>query len=544
MASLPSATAQLRLNSTGTTPFRTVPVSHKAIENKNVMNELLGQELRDVLFEVPFDKFMTAFFDPTLATDKKRYEDIALDCLDEMTVGERRKGKPEARKASRVQDVKSELESDTGETDGDEFGTYRWRSKRAKLTKKRPFSDSFGTKQWPNSSSEDAMYRRRAGNSSSFFQVEVATEKPHKLMERIRKFYRRKGVTGDEAWPIPVDLCSEPTYLKLDIAMLLLGSTGRLEDDDVYWKDVRVSFEVKKSNAFDIALVTQICRYSRAVKLDQFDRNISYTVVITANQCRALRWDSAACYLTTPLLYHENPATFIELIGRLASLDPISLGYDKAFSNAGLVTKGSWERMQTTPRIIPTLPRPLVEGDGTKIPPPPTTDPNHPNPKIYLLDRTPVTAAADLNFCRSTFVWGAHEIQNNVVQTRLIVIKQNHQDERRPHEGAFYQITNGFRSGRVARLMCSQELSHTREYHNREALGVLGYYVLRSSKSKAQSAGRRASTPERENDLEFSGDELEDEEGGKEGEGDISMEPIAQESEARISTSDAGGNDT
>ncbi|KAG8844154.1 hypothetical protein FRB96_003260 [Tulasnella sp. 330] len=139
---------------------------------------------------------------------------------------------------------------------------------------------------------------------------------------------------------------------------------------------------------------------------------------------------------------------------------------------------------------------------------------------------------------------GAHEIQNNVVQTRLIVIKQSHQDERRPHEDAFYQITNGFRSGRVARLMCSQELSHTREYHNREALGVLGYYVLRSSKSKAQSAGRRASTPERENDLELSGDELEDEEGGKEGEGDISMEPIAQESEARISTSDAGGNDS
>lgn len=104
--------------------------------------------------------------------------------------------------------------------------------------------------------------------------------------------------------------------------MLLLDPEGRLEDDDVYWKDVRVSVEVTRKDVLDMARVTQVSRYARAVKRDQCNRNFSYTLVITPTHFRVLRWDSVACYLTAPLLYHANPAQFIELIGRLATLDP------------------------------------------------------------------------------------------------------------------------------------------------------------------------------------------------------------------------------
>ncbi|KAG8986843.1 hypothetical protein FRB95_003178 [Tulasnella sp. JGI-2019a] len=361
------------------------------------------------------------------------------------------------------------------------------------------------------------------------------------IMEFTRAFFQKNGVTGDDAWPQPINplitcgssstaipqstdplqrafvscynkklrfaearIADSPPDLKLDLAMLLIGPEGRKHTDPVFWRDVRVAIEVKHKDAFDSRLVTQVSRYARAVKLDQFDRNLSFTLAIGRNHCRIFRWDTAACYVTSPLDYQRNPSKFMELIGRLASLDPTTLGYDPNFSNAGLVVS-SWrkkpEHMRTVLTIRPTpvrfnLNKPIEDSETSA-----TKDVKSSEVRHFCLDPNTVAMAQDGNFSRGTVVWRAMEVIKGKVQDKVFIVKQNHQDDARPHEGVFHErvdaisIEDGADLG-VARMVCSQELGSTRAYHKALLPHVEGYYTFVPSKNpKPTKARRREAAP-------------------------------------------------
>ncbi|KAG8881227.1 hypothetical protein FRB98_004458 [Tulasnella sp. 332] len=161
------------------------------------------------------------------------------------------------------------------------------------------------------------------------------------IMQLTQAFYRQKGVTGDDAWPQPLNplppkatglpnkttqhgvsplqrlfvscynkklqfaeecVNDSPPDLKLDLAMLLVGPEGRGKDDSMFWRDCRVTMEVKTEDAFDGLLMAQ---------------------------------DTAACYVLAPLDCQQCPTKFMELIGRLVSLGPVAFGYDTNFKTPG-----------------------------------------------------------------------------------------------------------------------------------------------------------------------------------------------------------------
>ncbi|KAG9021930.1 hypothetical protein FRB95_001135 [Tulasnella sp. JGI-2019a] len=210
------------------------------------------------------------------------------------------------------------------------------------------------------------------------------------------------------------------------------------------------------------------------MKIDQPDRNFFYTLLISKDTCRVFRWDSAGCYVTEPLWYHQNPEKFIELIGRLAALDPETLGFDLSFSNAGRVhSSHDPDSMRTTLTILPAAVRDLVERDNNgriTIPKPfPADTLEDQKAKVFVLSHEPVSRIAiDYNFGRSTIVWEGWEvIKGQARQGRRYIIKQNYQDDTRPHEGSFYVEGNKIKG--VGHLAFSQELEHTREYRQRIA---------------------------------------------------------------------------
>ncbi|KAG9001834.1 hypothetical protein FRB94_004486 [Tulasnella sp. JGI-2019a] len=232
------------------------------------------------------------------------------------------------------------------------------------------------------------------------------------------------------------------------------------------WKDVRIGIEVKFDTIFSPKTVAQVARYARAMRVDQPDRNFFYTLLISKDECRVFRWDSTACYVTEPLAYHEEPERFIELIGRLSALSPDDLGFDMAFSNAGRVH--SSKTMNTTLTISPSEVRSLQERDEERrIPRGLRLEGPGSGSMVFQLKKTLARVALGYNFCRSTTVWVCSQIIDGVPEQELRIIKQNHQDDSRPHEASFYTEANKIEE--VGHLMYSQQLDSTREYRERIA---------------------------------------------------------------------------
>ncbi|KAG8980760.1 hypothetical protein FRB94_009794 [Tulasnella sp. JGI-2019a] len=488
-------------NPSGSSPLKSIPATTRANENKKVVDDHLIREFKDTMFEVTYDSFVKAFLYPSPpipATESpvaKEYALVANKFLE---------------KLSSVVPVASDANLDQGPNQGATSARTR------NSTTKKPASvqPDIG----PMWYKDDAFYPLQhvataaEGNprlKTAELREQVLYEPLIALMTAIQTYFRKNGLSGDENWPQPInpdprpnasqpkkskshlarsfvgcynqpldfvsEMVAEPD-LKPDLALVLIDDEVVSSTEDSYaWKDIDIGIEVKFDTVFDARAITQVARYARAMKIDQPDRNFFYTLLISKDTCRVFRWDSAGCYVTESLWYHREPEKFIELIGRLAALDPETLGFDLSFSNAGRVHSSyDPDDMRTTLTILPSAVRDLVERDAdgrVTIPKPLRPDMlKDQGPRVFVLGGDPVSRIAlDYNFGRSTIVWEAWEvIEGQADQGRSYIIKQNYQDDSRPHEGAFYAEANQIRG--VGHLAFSQEVEHTREYRQRIAL--------------------------------------------------------------------------
>ncbi|KAG8998504.1 hypothetical protein FRB94_000579 [Tulasnella sp. JGI-2019a] len=487
-------------NPSGSSPFKSLPTTTRANENKKVVDDHLLREFKDTMFEVTYDSFVKAFLYPpspdpaTESSIAKGYASVANKLLHRFSTAAATTSDCQSTNTNQQSTLVRIHSSTTGHPVAiqPDVGAI-WYDEKAFY----PLRNAIAAAE-ANPKLKTAELREQ-----KLYGPLIA------LMTAIRDFYRENGLSGDENWPQPInpdprpgarqptrtnphltrnfvgcysrpldfvsEMVAEPD-LKPDLALVLVDDEATPTDDDTYvWKDVDVGIEVKFDTVFDAKTITQVARYARAMKIDQPDRNFFYTLLISKDTCRVFRWDSAGCYVTEPLWYHQKPEKFIELIGRLAALDPETLGFDLSFSNAGRVhSSHDTDSMRTTLTILPTAVRDLVERDDNSritIPKPfPADTLEDQKPKVFVLSHEPVSRIAiDYNFGRSTIVWEGWEIiTGQARQGRRYIIKQNYQDDTRPHEGSFYVEGNKIKG--VGHLAFSQELEHTREYRQRIAL--------------------------------------------------------------------------
>ncbi|KIO21994.1 hypothetical protein M407DRAFT_28412 [Tulasnella calospora MUT 4182] len=98
---------------------------------------------------------------------------------------------------------------------------------------------------------------------------------------------------------------------------------------------------------------------------------------------------------------HEDPLTFIQVIGRFASMVPAGMGYDVRFSNAGRVLAN--EKIRTVLEIFPAPVMPCFGGV-------PAGDDAADSIKVDLLVENPLFTPRGLLFSRFIQVWEGHEV--------------------------------------------------------------------------------------------------------------------------------------
>ncbi|KAG8943912.1 hypothetical protein FRC00_010890 [Tulasnella sp. 408] len=143
---------------------------------------------------------------------------------------------------------------------------------------------------------------------------------------------------------------------------------------------------------------------------------------------------------------------FIQVIGRLASMDPQSMGYDTRFSNAGRVLASESRVMATKLEVVSAVPtqfhdqRPGTQTNNTVF--------------IDLFTNRPLFEARGLLFSRFTRVWEGREVIGADWENgALRVVKQNWADAARINEAFYYEKTKEVPN--VARLLGSETGSHT-----------------------------------------------------------------------------------
>ncbi|KAG9009684.1 hypothetical protein FRB90_008206 [Tulasnella sp. 427] len=127
----------------------------------------------------------------------------------------------------------------------------------------------------------------------------------------------------------------------------------------VHWKDVKVPIEVKVKG-FRAAYVCQLARYAKGIKTEQFDRNFAFSLLVTSKTCHIFHWGASRCHVAEVDITNDT-ATFIQIIGRLASMDPPNLGYDPRFSNAGRVLAKESATMDTVLEVASYEPDQLLQ---------------------------------------------------------------------------------------------------------------------------------------------------------------------------------------
>ncbi|KIO22003.1 hypothetical protein M407DRAFT_28420 [Tulasnella calospora MUT 4182] len=302
------------------------------------------------------------------------------------------------------------------------------------------------------------------------------------LQRRFVITHKRKGlfsnhiVHGPQLLP---DLCLllQPAIKSTETRKAGLG--------ELFWKNVKVPIEVKLKDRLDTAITCQMARYARAVKLEQFDRNVVFSVLLSKRKCRVFHWDAAGCH-TTEIDVHENPTAFIQVVGRFASMSPASMGYDVRFSNAGRVLAG-----EKTRTVLKVFPGPVEEyfdqypaGDdaGNAI-------------KVDILVDNPIFEARGLLFSRFTRVWEGREVKDEAQWSTgpLRVVKQNWADARRTNEAFLCDRAKNIPS--VAKVLGSQVIEGTANHHKGiTADDILGVYQM--AKSAAQPTTSDSGTEE------------------------------------------------
>ncbi|KIO17681.1 hypothetical protein M407DRAFT_227746 [Tulasnella calospora MUT 4182] len=159
---------------------------------------------------------------------------------------------------------------------------------------------------------------------------------------------------------------------------------------------------------------------------------------------------------------------FIQVIGRLASMDPQSMGYDARFSNSGRVLASESRTMATRLEVVSAAPtqyhdqRPETEASNTIV--------------IDLFVNRPLFEARGLLFSRFTRVWeGCEVVDNDWEKGDLRIVKQNWADAKRPSEAFLYEKTKDVPN--VARLVGSEAGSRTIDARSTWGDGeVIGVY--------------------------------------------------------------------
>ncbi|KAG8845455.1 hypothetical protein FRB96_002511 [Tulasnella sp. 330] len=482
-------------------PYKTVPSGTTTNELKDVVEEYIKQNFKDTIYEVDYDSFAEAYLyspsksgQPSVA---EAFQKVALICVKEMQYSESLLPQTQSSTSANVRHQSQAFNPSSQ-------ATHKSASTPATSHEAETSSICYRDGGFhPLKAIVDEA--EKLGPNCTLLKERRLYHPLVNLMTFIQDFYRKHGLSGDDRWPQPADplpdsdadqppvsgsplnrvfanchnkplhfdcdLNAEPD-MRPDLALLLDDDEARKSRHGVAWKDVRAAIEVKFDTIFDESTVAQVARYARGMRIDQPDRNFFFTLLISKDQCRVFRWDSAGCYVTEPLKYHDEPAKFIELIGRFAALDPRALGFDLGFSNAGRVH--SSRAMETTLTIAPNHVSDFQQRDehGRLLRAQSVPGEND-QPRVFQLGDILARVALDYNFGRSTTVWPCYEVVDGIIEETPLIIKQNHQDDARPHEGSFYVEANEIEG--VGRLMCSQTLDSTREYHERiPANKVLG----------------------------------------------------------------------
>lgn len=305
-------------------------------------------------------------------------------------------------------------------------------------------------KEWPEATQTWPLADSRSdGASSTESELSTASESPSQLAPL---YLRRRFVVppGPPRYTKPEGRDS----FRPDLALVLLPSENPQPPDPLGWKDIKVAIEVKR----DVQTPhLQAARYARCIKLEQFDRNFIFTLTITGRTFRVARWDSAACYVTPLIDFHENPLSLIRVVGRLASMSPTDLGYDPAFSNAGRVLYSQAIPSNGGIRTILTITPCQVNENLQECPRTPAKEPVQ-----YLLDDDMLCDARDFLFCRSTKVWKAQLIIGSELSPEYNAIKQNWHDETRTNEAWFYEEMRGIQYG-ISHMIYFEDLCRTRD---------------------------------------------------------------------------------
>ncbi|KIO22024.1 hypothetical protein M407DRAFT_20742 [Tulasnella calospora MUT 4182] len=280
--------------------------------------------------------------------------------------------------------------------------------------------------------------------------------KEHQLDQEPPKLLRRGFFdTHDKQFRFSHHL-QEPPVLQPDISFVLYEKAENAElpeFEELHWKDVKVPIEVKLKDGFDADRVCQMARYARAIQLEQFDRNFTFSILVSRNKCRVSHWDASHCHVAEVDM-HAEPETFIQIIGRLASMDPQSMGYDARFSNFGRVLASQSEEMATTLDVVCGTPtqyhdqRPETHAQNTIV--------------LDLFVDRPLFETRGYLFSRFTRVWEGRDLANTNLEdpeAGLRVVKQNWADVQRVSEAFLYEKTNEVPN--VARLVGSEARSHT-----------------------------------------------------------------------------------
>ncbi|KAG9009683.1 hypothetical protein FRB90_008205 [Tulasnella sp. 427] len=216
----------------------------------------------------------------------------------------------------------------------------------------------------------------------------------------------------------------------------------------MHWKDVKVPIEVKPGCKLDSKSLTQIARYAEAVKTEQFDRHFAFSLIISRTNCRIFHWGASRCHVAEVDIVNDT-ATFIHIIGRLASMDPESMGYDPSFSNAGRVLAKESRTMETVLEIEAHEPVEYYDepSEFKKV------------IKLHLFIDKPLHTHLGL-FSRCTRVWEAREVSDTDWASGAVrVIKQNWADIERTNEAFLYEKARQIPN--VARLEGYESLANS-----------------------------------------------------------------------------------
>ncbi|KAG8902540.1 hypothetical protein FRC01_009554 [Tulasnella sp. 417] len=242
-----------------------------------------------------------------------------------------------------------------------------------------------------------------------------------------------------------------------------------------HWKDVLVPIEVKKEKSMDMSALVQMAQYAGSVMLEQFDRNFVITVLITGTTCRVFHWDVVGAQVTKA--FDTCSMSFIQVMGRLATMTPSELGYDTHFSNAGRVRSTEIEQIKTHLMIHLSKPRPFFDHDTTSS----TQCLKYGHSLVVDLQNMQFESKG-LLFNRATRVWRAVAVNDpppgeecQWSKETTYIVKQNWADDRRPNEGFFHHMAKGVKT--VPELVGMEEREFTSSFRalidESDRIGVL-----------------------------------------------------------------------